>query len=207
MRETEIGDKSAVLLGSNQIWKNLKKFDLSQNNIGNEGAISIAGNDVWKKLTALNLSSNSIGTKGIVPITTNKAWLLLESLELIHNPSEVEEKDFLQTIKNIPSSKMEKLTLSGVQLDCELLQIIKYSVPESVKELLFGKKRFGNNVLRIIANNETWIGLKKLDLSDNKITDDVGAELISNSSWVEIEEINLSSNHLGSKSGNALSRK
>ena len=204
LRETGIGDKSAVSLGSNYTWKNLKKLDLSQNNIGNEGAISIAGNDVWENLTALNLSSNSIGTQGIVPIITNKTWIRLQNLELIHNPSELEEKDLLQTIKNIPSTKLEKLTLSGVQLDRELLQIIKYSVPESVNEILFGEKRYGKNVLRIIANNETWTGLKKLDLSYNGITDDVGAEILSNSLWVEIEEINLSWNHLGSKSGKAL---
>ena len=105
MRETEIGDKSGVLLGSNQTWKNLKKLDLSQNNIGNEGAISIAGNDVWKNLAVLNLSYNSIGTKGIVSIITNTTWIRLEDLELIHNPSEVEEKDLLQTIKNITFNK------------------------------------------------------------------------------------------------------
>ena len=204
LRETEIGDKSAIAIGSNQTWKNLKELDLSQNNIGDEGAISIAGNDVWESLTVLNLSSNSIGTKGIVSIITNKTWIHLQNLELIHNLSEVEEKDLLQTIKNIPSTKSEKLTLPGFQLDHELLQIIKYSVPESVKEILFGKKRYGNNVVRIIANNETWTGLMKLDLSDNGVTDDVGAKIISNLSWVEVEEINLSSNYLGSESGKAL---
>ena len=163
--------------------KNLKKLDLSQNNIGDEGAISIAGNDLWINLTALNLSSNSIGTKGIAALITNKTWNCLQNLELIHNPSEVEEKDLLQTIKNIPSTKLEKLTLPGVQLDHELLQIIKYSVPESINEISLGKKKYGNNVLKIIAKNETWNGLKKLDLSDNGITDNIGAEIISNSSW------------------------
>ena len=95
LRETEIGDKSDVLLGRNQTWKNRKKLDLSQNNIGDEGAISIAVNDVWKNLTALNLCSNSISNRGIVSIITNTTWIRLQNLELIHNPSEVEEKDLL----------------------------------------------------------------------------------------------------------------
>ena len=204
LRQTEIGDKSAVLIGSNQIWKYLTKLDLSENSIGDEGAISIAGNDVWKNLAILNLNWNKILYEGIVSIIANKTWIHLQRLELYENPPELEEKELLEIIKNIPSTKLQKLTVPKIWLDRELLQIFKYSVPESVKEILLGGKKYESNVIGLIARNGTWTGLKKLDLSDNEIEDEVGVEIIYNLTWIDIEEINLSKNELGEISGNAL---
>ena len=205
LKETKIGDKAAVVIGNNQTWKNLKRLDLSVNKIGDEGAISIAENDVWKNLTELDLFSNSIGTKGVLSIIANKAWVYLNSLELRDNLAKLDEKDLLQTIQDIPSIKLERLTLSRVRLDREILQLIKYSSSESVNEILFRGKKYDDSLIRIIARDQTWTELKKLDLSNNGVTDELGAEIGSNLSWINLEDINLSLNNLGPKTGNALS--
>jgi uncharacterized protein YjbI with pentapeptide repeats len=196
----------AQIIGSDLLWINLQRLDLSRNEIGDIGAFAIGANNIWKKLVTLDLSSNQIKDKqALIFLCSNKTWEYLQSLFLVSNPVLLETSDFYKIFEGIASKSLKMLVLPQAKFDQALLQCLKYSATENVINLSLAKNGYNDINAEIIAENTTFTNLKRLDLSKNLIGDEGGIKIGSNTSWINFEELDLSDNNLGTQTAFAIS--
>ena len=74
-------------------------------------------------------------------------------------------------------------SLPDASFDYNLIQNLKYSSPENVVELSLGNKMDETMINLILTGNMLWVSLNKLDVSNNKISDKLAAEIGKNSTW------------------------
>ena len=155
-----IGEKLAPIhariIGSDLLWINLQRLDLSGNDIGEEGGKAIGNNITWANLEELILISTEIGDETAKAIANNQKFQKLKKLQLAFN--------------KIGDIGAEAIGKNEIWMSLEILDLRQNKIK-------------AEGALAIGANN-IWKKLVTLDLSSNQISDKhILIFLCSNKTW------------------------
>ena len=189
-------DLEATVIGSNEIWTELKKLDLSENKISDEGGIRIAGNVAWVNLEEMNFSNNHIGVKCSIALGNNKAWSKLKILNLSGNSICIGGATVIAA--NTTWKELETLDLSDNFIAAEgASELAKNTTWTKLQTLNLQHNSIGAKGAAELAKNTTWTKLRTLNLQRNALGAKGAGELSKNTVWTELETLNLQANSIG----------
>ena len=91
----------------------------------------------------------------------------------------------------------KELDFGELRINKECLSLLmKYNLRD-LTCLRLCSQEIGNEEVKILAKNASWVNLSVLDLSHNKIDGEGVKELAQNTSWINLLELNLSFNNVG----------
>ena len=164
-------------------YMNLENIDLSRNKISD---ISCFSDVLFKKLKILILDSNLIINLEVF----EKAPFLetIEKISLINN-----KITDIKVFKDIKFKKLKELDISNNSLNDinQINSIFIYSKNSELEIISLNDIKLYD--ISKIIKNESFIGLKEIDLSNNKIKD---ISSLSNSIFRNLELLNLSDNEI-----------
>jgi uncharacterized protein (TIGR02996 family) len=175
LRLFDVGSAPLRSLLSSLYLDRLTSLDLTSNHIGDAGAAFLAGSPRMVGVTALHLAVNNIGTAGLHSLARSSNFPRLATLDLSGNPLG------LRWVPGIESSSMpelRELNLSGTGLRELDVQDLKASPP--------------------------FVGLEKLDLRFNQISDDGALTLSAAPEMAKLRVLKLGYNPVGTRGVRAL---
>mgnify|MGYP000917514547 FL=1 len=185
---------SALNIGRDCRWRNLRILDLSRNSVGDEVGETIANNRTWANLEELRLMYAEIGNKTAMAIANNSTWVKLKELRLASN--RVSDVGAIAIGKSKFWEQLKILDLNNNEIEDEGASCLgENTLWTELRTLDLGSNKIGNAGAKEIATNKTWLNLEKFCLYSNKVTEkDIIFLLSRNDVWKKLKIIMLQGN-------------